>query len=99
MIIVVTREKSLVTYLLEIGLIEEGNYKIFEKVRPSDIRGKDVIGSLPFFLACAANTITEIPLKKTEDMKIKGSLTLTDIRQIAGEPQTYVVERLEDREN
>lgn len=93
MIIVVTKEPELVNYLLKNNIIRDKEYKVFERVGPKDVRNRDVIGSLPYFLACEANTVTEIPLRRTDEMRGR-ILTLSEIESIAGEHKTYVIQQI-----
>jgi len=87
--VVVTRHTSLVDYLRERGLIDDGALVI---PRPSeeDVRGRHVIGVLPLHMAALAATITEVPLALTREDRGR-KLSLERLREIAKPPRTYVV--------
>lgn len=87
--IIVTRHKALVTYLREISLVDD-DVKVITHATPDDVRGKDVIGVLPLSLACLANSVTEVPLALTPDMRGK-ELSLDEMRVIVGKITTYNV--------
>lgn len=91
MAIVVTRHAALVDLLVERGLIPEGT-PVIDHATPADVAGQDVIGVLPLSLAALANSVTEVPLRLTPEMRGK-ELDLNIIRQIAGEAVTYHVTR------
>ena len=89
--VVVTRHPALIQYLIEKGLANE-SVKVISHASPDDIRGKDVIGVLPLSLACLAESVTEIPLKLDESMRGK-ELSIDEMREIAGEPVVYKVQK------
>ncbi len=91
--IVVTRHKALVEYIRELGLIDD-QVKVISHATADDVRDKDVIGILPLSLAAEANSVTEVPLSLTPDMRGK-ELSLEEVREIAGNPCTYVVKKEE----
>ena len=88
--IVVTRHPALVEYLLEKGIIKEGEFHLISHATIEDIEGKDVIGVLPMVLASAANTITEVPLVVPQELRGQ-ELSLDQVREFAGAPVTYKV--------
>ncbi len=88
--IVVTRHAALVDLLRERGIIGDGVRVISHVTDPEEIRGKHVIGVLPFHLASLADLVTEIPLALTAEDRGR-EIDLDRLRQIAGEPRTYVV--------
>lgn len=87
--VIVTRHPALVELLRERGIIE-GNATVLEHATPADVQGKDVIGVLPLSLAALANSVTEIPLALTAEMRGK-ELDLETLRKIAGKEVTYKV--------
>lgn len=88
--VVVTRHKALIDYLFETGVIGKDTL-CFEHVEAVNIRNKHVLGILPLHLAAEALSVTEIPLALTREDREKGDLSLSRIREIAGEPRTYSV--------
>lgn len=90
--VVVTRHPALVDLLRERGIIGE-EARVIEHASPEDVRGKHVIGVLPLALAALAESVTEIPLKLTPEMRGK-ELDLDTLRGIAGDAVTYKVEVL-----
>lgn len=91
--IIVTRHPALVQYLHETG-IASPEATVISHATEEDIRGKDVIGVLPLRLAAIARTVTEIPLALEPEDRGKG-LDIDRIREIAGEPVTYVIAPIE----
>jgi len=90
--IVITRHEALVEYLREQGMIDDST-TVMSHVTHEDVIGKDVIGVLPLSLAAEANSVTEIPLRLTPEMRGQ-ELSLETLRQIAGKPVKYKVEVL-----
>lgn len=90
--VVVTRHPALVDLLRERGIVDEGARAI-EHAAPSDVSGKHVIGVLPLALAALAESVTEIPLKLTPEMRGK-EIDIDTLRAIAGDAVTYKVEVL-----
>lgn len=89
--VVVTRHGSLVEYLIEIGLIE-ADTPVLAHVSEDDVRGKHVVGVLPLRLAATAASVTEVPLALTPEDRGQ-ELSIERIREIAGEPVVYEVNR------
>ena len=90
--VVVTRHPALFDFLIEEGIVQEGNFLLIAQAKAEDVEGKDVIGNLPLHLAAMAHTITEVPLKIPFELRGK-ELTLDQIRKYAGDPATYNVDR------
>ena len=88
--VVTTRHPALVELLKERGLID-GTELVLDHATAGDVMGMDVIGVLPLSLACLANTVTEVPLKMTKELREKGELNLEELRAIAGPAKTYKV--------
>lgn len=89
--IIVTRHLALVQLLIERGIIEP-DAPVIQHATPNDVAGKDVIGVLPLSLAALANSVTEIPLALTPELRGK-ELDIETLRSIAGEAVTYKVIR------
>lgn len=87
--VVVTRHPALITYLVEVGLVQEG-VEVVSHADEVAVHGKHVIGVLPLRLAALAASITEIPMILPPELR-GVELTLDQIREHAGEPSTYVV--------
>lgn len=87
--IVVTRHPALVEYLKEMEIID-GNERVITHATEDDVRGKDVIGVLPLSLASVANSVTEVTLNLTPEMRGK-ELSLEEVRSIAGEIIKYTM--------
>ena len=88
--LIVTRHKSLVSYLIDKNIIKEGEYKLIEHADYKDVEGQNVIGVLPLQLASYAKSITEVPLKLTPQMRGK-ELTFEEVEKVAEEPVQYIV--------
>lgn len=91
--IVVTRHESLIEYLKEIKVIQDGDFQLISHATLEDVEGKDIIGVLPISLASHANTITEIPLNVPMELRGK-ELSIDDVRKYAGEIAVYKVLKL-----
>lgn len=89
--VIVTRHPALVDLLIERGLVQPGS-PVISHATPEQVTGKDVIGVLPLSLACLANSVTEIPLALTPELRGK-ELDIQTLRSIAGEAVTYKVVR------
>ncbi|MDE1971322.1 MAG: hypothetical protein KGI50_07150 [Patescibacteria group bacterium] len=97
--VIVTRHPALIDLLRERGMVKE-DCCVIEHATADDIRGKDVIGILPLSLAMLANSVTEIELNLTPELRGR-ELDLNTLRQVAGKAVTYTVfaatpERLHD---
>jgi putative CRISPR-associated protein (TIGR02620 family) len=90
--VVVTRHKALVALLVERGIIDAAA-SVIEHASPANVAGKHVIGVLPLSLAALAASITEIPLALTAEDRGQ-ELSLDRLRQIAGAPARYVVQKV-----
>lgn len=90
--VIVTRHQALVDLLRERGLVTEHN-KVFDHVTADDVRGKRVIGILPMALAAEAESVIEIPLNLTPDLRGK-ELDLSTLRKIAGDAVEYRVSKV-----
>lgn len=91
--LVVTRHQALAEYLREIGVADEKT-QVVEHATPEMIQGKHVCGVLPHSLSCLTASFTEVPLNLTPEMRGK-ELSLDDLRNVAGEPVTYKVKRIQ----
>lgn len=89
--LVVTRHSALVEYLREEGVIDE-TAEVITHASPEQVRGRHVIGVLPHHLSCEALSVTEVPLDLPAEIRGQ-ELSVEQVRQYAGEPQTYVVIR------
>ena len=91
--IVITRHSTLVEYLRELGLVDN-NVKVLTHVSNiNEIKGKNVAGILPLHIACEVNAILVIPLNIPSDLRGL-ELSLEQIKQFAGAPTWYKVQRL-----
>jgi hypothetical protein len=94
--LVVTKHPTLVAVLRERGVIDEAT-PILERATREDVKGKHVLGLLPNYLASLAASITEVPMRLTNEDCLamhRGELTLERTRAVAGDPVTYRVERI-----
>ncbi len=93
--LVVSRQPILVDVLRERGIIDDAT-PVLEHATRNAVKGKHVLGLLPNYLASMAASITEIPMRLTNedymDMQ-RGKLSLARMRAVAGDPITYRVER------
>jgi len=89
---IVTRHPGLVEYLIEEGMISE-DVKVLTHASAEDVSGKHILGVLPHSLSCLAKTFTEVPLSLPPELRGK-ELSAEDVRQYAGHPVTYRVEKI-----
>lgn len=93
--IVVTRHPALVEYLREQGLITEDITILTHVEDPSILTGQTVIGVLPLHLAALCDKVIEVPLALTAEDRGK-ELPIERVREIAGQPRTYVVREVSE---
>lgn len=91
--IVITRHNALIDFLIEKGVIENGKFRLLAHASEKDVKGKDIIGILPFELASLANSITTVPLNVPFEKRGK-ELSIEDIRAFAGTIKTFKVTEL-----
>lgn len=90
--LIVTRHATLVAWLGINGI--EG--PVIAQATPQDVRGKDVYGVLPLWLASEANTITEvsmpgIPLEARSRINGGGEYTIEEMDSWGASMRTFVV--------
>jgi len=90
--VIITRHQSLVQYILDKGIAPIGT-PVIPHGGANDVRDKAVIGVLPMHLACLAESVTVIPLDCPFERR-GIELTLEQVQQYAGEPQTYTVRKV-----
>lgn len=88
--LVVTRHPALVSYLQELGLVDNG-VEVLSHATATAVTGRHVCGVLPHSLSCLCSSFTEVPLALTPELRGK-ELSLETLRAIAGTPVTYRVE-------
>jgi hypothetical protein len=96
--LVITRQPGLVDILRERGVIDDTTPAASHATR-GIVRGKHVLGILPNYLSSLAASITEIPMRLTNEDYIamqRGELSLERARAVTGDPVTYKVERIFD---
>lgn len=91
--VVVTRHPALIEYMREIDLIPEYVEVITHVTDVEQIKGNRVYGILPFDLAQHAESMVTIPLNVPAELR-GTELTVEQIRQYAGTPQTFIVKQI-----
>jgi hypothetical protein len=89
---------NLIAVLRERGIIDAST-PITGRAATAEIKGRHVLGLLPNYLASMAASITEIPMRLTNDDYIamqRKDLTLERTRAVVSNPVTYKVEQLAD---
>ena len=95
--IVVTRHRALVDYLIQAGLITDATPVIKHVNDPELVKGKNVIGVLPFSLACLCESFTE--MTANIPVHLRGvELSLEDFTKYAQQPTTYKIRKWEEEE-
>ncbi|MEE8409686.1 MAG: CRISPR-associated protein Csx16 [Myxococcota bacterium] len=89
--IVLTRQRSLVAYLVEKGIVSR-EVEVVAHATVNDVRDKHLIVAteLPISLAAAAACVTDIPLVLPSSLRGK-KLSAAQLRRYAGTPVTYIV--------
>lgn len=87
--LIITRHPALIELMRERGIAGDSTC-ILPHATIDDVRGMHVAGVLPYDLAAAARTVTQIPLAITPEER-GVELTVERLREIAGEAVTYVV--------
>lgn len=93
MVVIVTRHKALLEYILEqIGSLagHEDTWVQTHVSDPQEIRGKIVIGVLPLHLAAEAAEVWEYPMDIPKELRGQ-ELTLEQVRQYARPLRKYKV--------
>lgn len=95
--IVITQHQTLVELLRERGLIDSDT-PVLAHARPEDVRGRHVLGVIPHHLSSLAASITEIPIRFDGADERRafagGDIPMGRLREIAGEPVHYTVNRI-----
>ena len=87
--IVVVKFPELANLFEEMGLVPPGTKRVIY-ASEEDVRGKDVFGVVPIYLARHANSITEVPvLAGNQISRVMSDINL--IRQYAKPPKRYKV--------
>jgi hypothetical protein len=89
-VVIVTRHKPLIQWLAAHGITGE----VIEHATLDDVRGKDVFGILPLWLAAEANTVTviQMPGISLEDRKRAiDSYSIDDMHNWGAEMRTFIV--------
>lgn len=87
--LIITRHNALVAYLIAKGYVSADS-TVIEHATPENVRGQHVWGVLPHSLSCLTKSFTEVPMHLPAS-KRGVELTLEDMYEYAGVPQTYVV--------
>ena len=90
--LVVTRYQSLVEYLKKINLIDDET-DVIPHASIEDVKGKHVIGVLPYWLACHAAKFTEVHLRVPQEKRGK-ELTVDEIEFYSVAPRTYIIKEV-----
>jgi hypothetical protein len=94
--LVVTRQPALVGVLRERGIITDTT-PVLSTASRGEVKGKHVLGLLPNYLASLAASITEVPMRLSNEDYLamhRGELSVERARAVAGDPVTYKVELL-----
>lgn len=95
-IVVVSRHPALLQYLREDVGIEMDNsetIEVLEHTFPECIRGLDIIGNPPLFLASQARTVTTFSVHVPLNLRGK-RLDIEQIRELVKAPTTYIVQKV-----
>ena len=90
--LVVTRYQSLVEYMIKIELIDDKT-KVITHANINDVKGKHVLGVIPYWLACHTKKFTEIQLRVPSERKGK-TLSLEEVEFYSLEPKTYIIKEV-----
>jgi putative CRISPR-associated protein (TIGR02620 family) len=91
--VVVTRHQGLVDFLIARGVINEDT-PVYKHVEVEDVKGKHVLGVLPYWLAIHASTVTEMSMDLPLSLRGK-ELSVEEVSEYIKEPITVQVRTLE----
>lgn len=89
--LIVTRHKGLVEWLAARNITGQ----VIEMATKDDVKGKDVVGVLPPYLACLAASLTTVDLPKMTMEQRGKDLTPAELDEAGAELTTYEVNRRE----
>ena len=92
--VIVTRYLPLAEYLKAEGIVAPDTPVVF-RVRPEDVKGRHVYGTLPVWLAAFAEKVTEYVLVVPPDVKPE-LLGVGEIGRYLRTPVSYRVSRIEE---
>lgn len=93
MVVIVTRHKALLEYILEQDVLtnlNEDTWVLTHVSDPQEIRGKIVVGVLPLHLAAEAAEVWEYPMDIPKELRGQ-ELSLDQVKQYAGPLRKYKV--------
>lgn len=93
MVVIVTRHKALLEYILEQDVLvntNEDTWVITHVSDPQEIRDRIVVGVLPLHLAAEAREVWEYPMDIPKELRGQ-ELTLEQVRQYARPLRKYKV--------
>ena len=90
--IIVTRYPALAQAFVDMGLCEPGT-PVLRYASREDVRGKEVFGSVPVYIAEAAVSLTELPIVAGGDRE-SVMLDVDKIKRHSRSPVTYVVKTI-----
>jgi len=96
--IVVSKNLNLITVLRERGIIDDST-PITRRATAAEVKGRHVLGLLPLYLASMAASLTEIPMRLSNEDYLamqRTGLSLERTRAVVSNPVTYKVEQLAD---
>lgn len=94
-VIVVSRWSAMRDYLVETGFVPP-DARLVNHATAADLDGKHVFGHLPFHLAKYCASVTVVPVLVPTHRK-GVELTVEDLREYAGDPETYEVTEIPAR--
>ena len=92
-IVLVTRHSALIEYLTGDVGINLDNVTLIKHATRRNVRGRDVIGNPPLFIASQARTVTNFSVRVPQELRGTG-LTLEQIRRYIEEPETYIIQKI-----
>ena len=87
--IIVTKHTALAEYIKSTGMVDKDT-EVVNVATLDNIRDKDVYGVLPIRMAQQTRTYTEFPISLPSWARNK-ELTIDQVKEFMGEPQTYMV--------
>lgn len=95
--LVVTRHQGLLDYLVKKGLVDN-DVGVVIHATADDVKGKKVIGVLPYSLACLTEMFAEVTLELPLELRGK-ELSLEDVEKHAKGINCYRVEKVEMKDD
>lgn len=88
--LIVTRHAGMLDWLAKNGITGQ----VISHAKPEDVKGRQVIGTLPFYLAAMANSVTVVDLPRLRPEQRGVDLTPEEMDAAGASLKTYIVKEV-----